>query len=73
MAGWLNTHLRNVYLINSAIGLLSSIVDNVPLVAGSMGMYDITLPGSTGYEAFLSRMEHFGNYSHIAPEPVVVF
>jgi Na+/H+ antiporter NhaD/arsenite permease-like protein len=52
MAGWLNANLGNVYLINSAIGLLSSIVDNVPLVAGSMGMYDIALPGSIGYEAF---------------------
>ena len=52
MAGWLNNHLGNVYLINSAIGVLSSIVDNVPLVAGSMGMYDIALPGATGYSAF---------------------
>ena len=51
MAGWLNDHLGNVYLINSAIGILSSIVDNVPLVAGSMGMYDIALPGATGYDA----------------------
>jgi len=51
MAGWLNDHLGNVYLINSAIGILSSIVDNVPLVAGSMGMYNIALPGATGYEA----------------------
>jgi len=51
MAGWLNDHLGNVYLINSAIGILSSIVDNVPLVAGSMGMYDIALPGATGYSA----------------------
>lgn len=52
MAGWLNDHLGNVYLINSAIGILSSIVDNVPLVAGSMGMYDIAPAGATGYEAF---------------------
>ena len=52
MSGWLNDHLGNVYLINSAIGILSSVVDNVPLVAGSMGMYDIALPGATGYEAF---------------------
>ncbi len=28
------------YLITSIIGILSSIVDNVPLVAGAMGMYD---------------------------------
>ena len=30
-----------MYLIDLAIGLLSAIVDNVPLVAASMGMYDI--------------------------------
>lgn len=29
----------NYYLINGIIGVLSSIVDNVPLVAGCMGMY----------------------------------
>ncbi|MCH5311901.1 MAG: sodium:proton antiporter NhaD [Prevotella sp.] len=29
----------NYYLINGIIGILSSIVDNVPLVAGCMGMY----------------------------------
>jgi Na+/H+ antiporter NhaD/arsenite permease-like protein len=52
MSGWLNDHLGNVYLINTAIGFLSSIVDNVPLVAGAMGMYDITLHGATGYNAF---------------------
>lgn len=51
MAGWLNDKLGNVYAINIAIGVLSSIVDNVPLVAGAMGMYDIALPGATGYEA----------------------
>jgi len=31
----------NIYIINVIIGLLSSIVDNVPLVAGAMGMYEI--------------------------------
>ncbi len=35
----------NYYLINGIIGVLSSIVDNVPLVAGCMGMYtDLTGP-----------------------------
>ena len=40
-ADWLRTSLNDVYLIDLAIGLLSAIVDNVPLVAASMGMYDI--------------------------------
>jgi Na+/H+ antiporter NhaD/arsenite permease-like protein len=35
----------DIYAINIVIGLLSSIVDNVPLVAGSMGMYEITSVG----------------------------
>ncbi len=41
MATFLDENLHNVYLIDLAIGVLSSIVDNVPLVAGSMGMYPI--------------------------------
>jgi Na+/H+ antiporter NhaD/arsenite permease-like protein len=51
MAGWLNSNVGNVYTINMAVGVLSSIVDNVPLVAGAMGMYDVALAGATGYEA----------------------
>jgi Na+/H+ antiporter NhaD/arsenite permease-like protein len=31
------------YLITAIIGFLSSVVDNVPLVAGAMGMYDFPL------------------------------
>jgi Na+/H+ antiporter NhaD/arsenite permease-like protein len=41
----------DIYIINIIIGLLSSIVDNVPLVAGAMGMYDIG-PISTDPLAF---------------------
>ena len=39
--------LNGVYIINIIIGLLSSIVDNVPLVAGAMQMYIdlLELPG----------------------------
>jgi Na+/H+ antiporter NhaD/arsenite permease-like protein len=42
LAGWLdNVTNKNIYVINTAIGLLSSVVDNVPLVAGAMGMYPV--------------------------------
>ncbi|HYW95992.1 MAG TPA: sodium:proton antiporter NhaD [Bacteroidales bacterium] len=41
LAKFLDTHLDNVYLIDIAIGFLSSVVDNVPLVAGAMGMYPV--------------------------------
>ncbi len=38
-----NTFNHNIYIINVVIGLLSAIVDNVPLVAGAMGMYPLTM------------------------------
>lgn len=41
LAGWLDEHLKSMYLIDMAIGILSAVVDNVPLVAGAMGMYPI--------------------------------
>jgi len=37
--------VEGTYIINIIIGLLSSIVDNVPLVAGAMGMYPIEETG----------------------------
>ncbi len=41
LAGWLDENLGNIFLIDMAIGVLSAVVDNVPLVAGAMGMYPI--------------------------------
>lgn len=41
LARVLDTTFHNIYLINIFIGLLSSVVDNVPLVAGAMGMYSL--------------------------------
>ncbi|MFT5749240.1 MAG: Na+/H+ antiporter NhaD/arsenite permease-like protein [Ancylomarina sp.] len=49
LANWLDVNLHNVYAINLAIGVLSAIVDNVPLVAAAMGMYDIAGPEAVGY------------------------
>ncbi len=37
----LDNTFNDIYLINIFIGLLSAVVDNVPLVAGSMGMYSL--------------------------------
>lgn len=41
LAGWLDREVGNMTLIIILIGLLSAIVDNVPLVAASMGMYPL--------------------------------
>jgi Na+/H+ antiporter NhaD/arsenite permease-like protein len=41
LARWLDTSIGRLDVIVVAIGLVSAIVDNVPLVAASMGMYDL--------------------------------
>lgn len=38
----LNNTFQNDYLIGITLGLISAIVDNVPLVAASQGMYDLS-------------------------------
>ena len=38
----LDENLGNMYAVNTVIGVLSAVVDNVPLVAAAMGMYPMT-------------------------------
>lgn len=55
MADTLSSTLKNDYLIGTALGLLSAIVDNVPLVAASQGMYDLsTYPTDHPFWEFLA-------------------
>ena len=42
LAKWLDAHIGRQDVIVVLLGLLSAIVDNVPLVAASMGMYSLT-------------------------------
>lgn len=51
-AAWLDENVRNVFAINIILGALSSIVDNVPLVAAAMGMYPVAEATATGYTAY---------------------
>lgn len=43
LATALDETFGNIYIVNTLIGLLSAVVDNVPLVAGAMGMYPLTV------------------------------
>ncbi|RMF42167.1 MAG: sodium:proton antiporter [Planctomycetota bacterium] len=40
LAAWLSDNVPNMQVVALTIGLLSAIVDNVPLVAAGIGMYD---------------------------------
>ncbi|XP_078443704.1 sodium/proton antiporter 2-like [Wolffia australiana] len=42
VANYLDANIPNIELIASAIGVVSAIIDNVPLVAATMGMYDLS-------------------------------
>jgi len=55
MASWLDTEVHDVYAINVLLGMCSSIFDNVPLVAGVMGMYPIEPATATGYAAYFMQ------------------
>ena len=52
-------HLPNVYAQAYAIGLLSAIVDNVPLVAAAIGMYPVLEPAALSTMADPVFMQNF--------------
>ncbi len=55
LAHWMDEKIGNLNVIVISIGFLSSIVDNVPLVAAGMGMYDMaTYPTNHYFWSFLA-------------------
>ena len=62
LSAWLKESLGNIYTINIAIGLLSAIIDNVPLVAASMGMYEVS-PAVVG-DAWADLFVQDGTFWH---------
>lgn len=55
VANGLSSTLKDDYLIGTTLGLLSAVVDNVPLVAASQGMYDLaTYPTDHPFWEFLA-------------------
>ena len=56
---WLDDTVGNVYAVNLIIGALSSIVDNVPLVAGAIGMYPVANEAMVAAASDPVYMSHF--------------
>ncbi len=59
LATWLDTNIHEVYTINGIIGVLSSIIDNVPLVAACMNMYPVATPDMLAVAADPTYMQLF--------------
>lgn len=62
MSDYLNKTFNNVYLITGSIGILSSVVDNVPLVAAAMGMYPLADPSTLQAGAYMMNFVQDGTF-----------
>jgi len=58
LATVLDNTIGHIYGINVIIGALSAIVDNVPLVAGAMGMYELLPAGEAAIQGLAYPVDH---------------
>ncbi len=68
LASWLDTQIHEVFTIAGVIGILSSVIDNVPLVAASMGMYpvaDASAIAASADPAYLQAFAQDGIFWHL--------
>ncbi|MGL5012688.1 MAG: sodium:proton antiporter NhaD [Bacteroidales bacterium] len=68
LSQYLDKEVHNVYLINTIIGISSSIVDNVPLVAGAIGMYpviDSATAAASADPAYFANFVQDGIFWHL--------
>lgn len=68
LADWLDRNIHETFTIAGAIGLLSSVVDNVPLVAACMGMYpvaDLAAAAANTDPAFAQAFVQDGLFWHL--------
>ena len=59
MADYLDKNVHEIFTITSVVGVLSSIIDNVPLVAACMGMYPVATPEVISAAADPTYMQAF--------------
>ncbi len=67
LAGFMTAHIPNIYAQTISIGVMSSIFDNVPLLAGAMGMYPVvseTMLASATNPEFLQNFVVDGTFWH---------
>ena len=56
---FLDHQVHNVYAINMVVGILSSIIDNVPIVAAAMSMYPLADTASIALSADAAYLSNF--------------
>lgn len=61
-AAWLDITVGDIYVINIVLGMFSSIVDNVPLVAAAIGMYPLATPDMVLANEFMMNFVPDGTF-----------
>lgn len=67
LSGFIAEKMPNVYAQGISIGLLSAIIDNVPLVAAAIGMYPVVEAGAVSMASNPGFLQNFvvdGNFWH---------
>ncbi len=64
LAGWFDQKIHNVFAISGLIGLLSAVVDNVPLVAACMGMYPVPDAAAVAASTDAAYLQNFVQDGH---------
>ena len=59
VADWLDREVHEVFTITGVIGILSSVIDNVPLVAACMGMYPLADPATVAAAVDPAYLQNF--------------
>lgn len=67
LSGFMTNHMPNIYAQSITIGIMSSIFDNVPLLAGTMGMYPVATDAMLAASANPAYLQNFvvdGHFWH---------
>lgn len=67
LSGFMTAHMPNIYAQSISIGIMSSIFDNVPLLAGAIGMYPVateTMLATAANPEFLQNFVVDGAFWH---------
>lgn len=62
LSDYLNSLTQNTYLVTGVIGVLSSVIDNVPLVAAAMGMYPLADPALVEAGSYAAEFVQNGTF-----------
>ena len=65
VANWLDKQVHEVFTIAGVIGVLSSVIDNVPLVAACMGMYPVMDTAAGADPAYMQSFVQDGLFWHL--------